>query len=81
MDETWAHLNGGPMDDCHVVVQGITWRVEVERPWHLSPAENPNPVVIEVVRGVYEKRRDSFGQPVPHDLAGCIEFDWKGWGA
>lgn len=29
--------------------------------------------------GTYELRRDGNGDPVPHNLAGAVEYDWRGW--
>jgi hypothetical protein len=43
-------------------------------------AEKAIPEVVTRL-GRYELRRDSNGEPVPHNLAGFVECDWKGWDA
>lgn len=74
-----AHLNGGPHDDRYVSVNSDRYRVA--RSVDLSRAlTEPEPSAAASLRvGMYVMRCDVFGHPVPHDLAGVIEFDWRGW--
>jgi hypothetical protein len=74
------HLNGGPRDDTYIDHWLTTLQVArvrgglntilnaVAEPDHLGPQE-----------GRYEMRLDSNGNPVPHNLEGLVEADWKGW--
>jgi hypothetical protein len=75
-----AHLNGGPKDDIYWTVESHTWRIAGMT--RLSPAlasDGATLTELPVKIGRYEMRRDVFGQPVPHNLEGVVEFDWKGW--
>jgi hypothetical protein len=77
-----AHLNGGPMDDQKVQVTSDRFGVprHVNLRSMLAGPEAPDPTRVTTQTGSYRMRRDTNGQPVPHDLSGVIEFDWQGWG-
>lgn len=73
-----AHLNGGPMDDEYIAVQGLDLRVRRLEPLNLQelPAE---PTVLGFREGAYRPRLTELGHRVPHDLYGTEEWDWVGW--
>lgn len=73
-----AHLNGGPKDDQRVAVDRDEFLVAgTERPSLMQMDES---MMVTIKKGTYKMRRDFVGNPVPHDLTGFVEFDWKGWG-
>ncbi len=76
-----AHLNGGPKDDQYMVVQyAPLWVAKYQSllPWSMSQTES-SAMDPSIKKGIYDIRLDDLGQPVPHDLTGTVEFDWKGW--
>lgn len=75
-----AHLNGGPNDDAYMVVDSTVIYVAGWRRASLTvPDSTSGPVVLDYRNGSYRMRRDAYDQPVPHNLAGVIEYDWAGW--
>jgi hypothetical protein len=77
-----AHFNGGPYDDQEMAVFCDSWRVAVLRtPPNIGILPTAMHVAMEtyVHEGEYHMRRDFLGEPVPHDLTGAIDFDWKGF--
>ncbi len=72
------HLNGGPRDDTYM--EHWTSRLEVlaiRGGISTMLAAEAKPIPTET--GFYEMRVDANGDPVPHNLQGFVEADWKGW--
>ena len=73
------HLNGGPRDDQYfdhwttwLEVAGIRGGINLMLGAEAGPA-------LPMEHGRYEMRYDANGEPVPHNLEGFVECDWKGW--
>jgi len=74
-----AHLNGGPRDDQYVAVPCDVFYIP-GLPAGFQPfAEQTSCDFSFPKTGAYRARSGWFGDPVPHDLAGTLEFDWQGW--
>jgi len=73
-----AHFNGGPYDDQHRLLERDEWYVPVAVSHRiLAQRQMPDDMPLPTARyGQYRMRRDAFGQPVPHNLDGVVEFDW-----
>jgi len=76
-----AHLNGGPRDDAMVALADAQYEFRIPKPVALV---HTGPLTTEVFAmgmdiGVYEMRLDGNSEPVPHNLAGAVEYDWTGW--
>lgn len=79
MSTVTAHLNGGPQDDVVICLPHAG-------PFMVGKAPSMNVEEIMATTGVitlrhgrYTMRRDFLGEPVPHDLSGAVEYDWRGW--
>lgn len=71
------HLNGGPRDDTYLDHWTDVFEVESIRGGinAMLAAEG----VVVTRKGCYRLRIDGNGEPVPHNLEGFVECDWKGW--
>lgn len=74
-----AHLNGGPRDDQYINLERDELVIYRQERLPVSLSEDPSPIAPAHRLGRYRSRLDAFGQRVPHDLTGVVEFDWQGW--
>ena len=76
-----AHLNGGPRDDAMVALADAQWVFRISKPVALIATGQFSTEIFAmgVESGSYEVRLDSNSDLVPHNLAGAVEYDWKGW--
>jgi len=75
------HLNGGPKDDEYVCHWDCQLYAMVNKMSSLTVSdvlsEKVTPEFVEAVEGVYTVRLDANGDPVPHNLDGYVEADWR----
>ena len=71
------HLNGGPRDDQYLDHWVSSFEVGAIRGGLTTITEAIEPMPMQT--GRYELRLDANGDPVPHNLEGFVEADWKGW--
>ena len=73
------HLNGGPKDDEYLDHWTTELVVSAMRGGINTMLAAEAGVDIPVKTGRYVLRVDEAGDPVPHNLEGFVEADWKGW--
>lgn len=71
-----AHFNGGPYDDRYMALERDDYRVPLVSSRLAGPYDQDAPVMPSMRYGQYLMRRNFAGEPVYHNLAGVIEFDW-----